>query len=34
VDELDVVSSLEKATRNRVIQVQMAAARALKVWNG
>lgn len=34
LDELDVIPCLEKAARNRVIQVQMAAARAIKVWNG
>lgn len=34
LDELDVIPSLEKATRNRVIQVQMAASRAIRVWNG
>jgi hypothetical protein len=34
LDELDVIQSLEKASRNRVIQVQMAASRAMRVWNG
>lgn len=34
LDELDVLPSLEKATRNRVIQVQMAAAKAIRSWNG
>ena len=32
--DLNVVESLQKAARHRVIQVQMAASRALKSWKG
>lgn len=34
LDELDVVPALEKAARNRVIQVQIAASKAMRAWNG
>lgn len=34
LDELDVALALERASRNRVIQVQTAAQRALRVWKG
>ncbi len=32
--DLNVIESLEKAARNKIIQVQMAANRALKAWSG
>lgn len=32
--DLNIIEALEKASRNRVIQVQMAATRAIKAWKG
>jgi len=32
--DLNILGSLSKASRNKIIQVQMAATRALKVWRG
>ncbi len=31
---MNITGSLAKAARNKIIQVQMAATRALKVWKG
>jgi len=32
--DLNILESLEKATRHRIIQVQMAASKAIKAWKG
>lgn len=34
LDQLDVREALERTARNRILQVQTAATRAVKSWNG
>jgi len=34
LSDLNILTSLSKAARNKIIQVQTAATRAIKVWKG
>lgn len=33
-EDLNIIGSLTKSARNKIIQVQMAASRAVKAWRG